>query len=353
MATSSSAGGGGAGGEDLPPPDFAGATRTQLADGRDFGRAVDIDQDRLALGTLQTEPRVYVYRREGGNWTQEATLVPEALFQFDMDVDLGGAHLVVTGRYEASVFSRTGMSWQASPTSVIASIGLLSAASVDAGQLAITPASALETFTLVGDSVAMNGRIDLPIEVVDSGCSVDVDGDTAISGTCVDPMSVAAPGQAYVFRRNGASWSYQQTLTPDDGLMHFGTSVALDGDTAVVGGIEAAYVFTRDDNGVWQQSARLQPEDVDAKGFGTAVDVSGKVVIVGAPETLFRIGVDDVECGAAYVFAREGAQWQQQVRLEPEMPEFHTGFGRTLAIEGKTIVIGEVGHELVNIFTAP
>lgn len=354
-ASTSATGGSGTGGVDLPPPDFTQATRTQLAEGRDFGRAVDIDQDRIALGTLQTgaDPRVYIYRREGTGWTQEAMLVPEAFFQYDMDVDLGGDHLAVVGEYEVSLFSRTGMPWQTSPTSVTASIGLLNAAAVDEGQLAVSPASAFEAFTLTGDTVSMNGRIDLPIEVVDSGCSVDVDGDTAIVGTCVDPMSVAAPGHAYVFRRNGASWSYQQTLTPNDGLMLFGTAVALDGDTAVVGGIEAAYVFARDENGVWHQSARLEPQDTEAKGFGAAVDVSGKVVLVGAPETLFEISTFDVECGATYVFARDGAQWQQQVRLEPEMPEFHTGFGRTLAIEGKTIVIGEVGHELVNIFTAP
>jgi hypothetical protein len=95
-------------------------------------------------------------------------------------------------------------------------------------------------------------------------------------------------------------------LVPLDGSPqgHFGNSVDIDGDVAVVGATDgasipeqgspgAAYVFERQTNGTWRQAAKLlplheEPEGTGASNFGTSVAVEGNVIVVGcyfSPQT--------------------------------------------------------------------
>ena len=91
-------------------------------------------------------------------------------------------------------------------------------------------------------------------------------------------------GTAYVFVRSGGVWSQQQELTASDGAAgdEFGTSVSVDGDTAVIGasgksGAQgAAYVFVRS-GGVWSQQQELTASDGAANDyFGSSVLLSGR-----------------------------------------------------------------------------
>ena len=101
-------------------------------------------------------------------------------------------------------------------------------------------------------------------------------------------------GAAYVFRFDGTSWSQEAKLTASDARTkdEFGFSVAIDGETVVVGarrgddGIKdtgAVYVFERTGT-VWSEELKLSASD-GAKGdfFGEAVSVFGSTVLVGAP----------------------------------------------------------------------
>ncbi len=110
-----------------------------------------------------------------------------------------------------------------------------------------------------------------------------------------ETVVIGAPGAnaAYVFVRSGTLWEQQQKLDPSGGLGSAGFSVAIDEDTAVVGapqenvdGVEAsgaAYVFLRSGNN-WTEQKRLLPEEPVANAkFGTSVAVQGDTVIVGAP----------------------------------------------------------------------
>jgi len=70
------------------------------------------------------------------------------------------------------------------------------------------------------------------------GCSVALSGDTALIGAwSKDVGGNTYAGAAYVFTRSGTSWSQQAELTASDAAAddHFGHSVALSGDTALVG----------------------------------------------------------------------------------------------------------------------
>ena len=95
----------------------------------------------------------------------------------------------------------------------------------------------------------------------DFGVSVAVDGDTAVIGARLDDDNGFDSGSAYVFTRSAGVWAEQQKLTASDGAANdlFGMRVAVDGDTAVIGaeaddddGFDSgsAYVFTRSGRGV-------------------------------------------------------------------------------------------------------
>ncbi|MBN2822796.1 MAG: cell wall-binding repeat-containing protein, partial [Coriobacteriia bacterium] len=97
-------------------------------------------------------------------------------------------------------------------------------------------------------------------------------------------------GSAYVFTRSGTAWTEQAKLTASDGAVshNFGISVAISSDTAVIGAYYAdsyrgsAYVFTRSGT-AWTEQAKLTASDGAAfEQFGFSVAVSGDTAVVGA-----------------------------------------------------------------------
>ena len=133
---------------------------------------------------------------------------------------------------------------------------------------------------------------------------------------------------------------------------HFGSSVAISGDTAVVGARRAdgagptnsgsAYVFSRNQGGAdnWGEVRRLTASDAAADDrFGSSVSISGDTVVVGPPS-------DDHAgpfSGSVYVFGRNqgGADnWGEVEKLTASDAEPEANFGRSLAISADTVVIG-------------
>lgn len=183
------------------------------------------------------------------------------------------------------------------------------------------------------------------------GLAVSVHGDRALVGSSRAVFAmVPDAGRAYVFARNAGAWSQEAKLTATDGeaLDYFGWSVALEGDTALVGakyetsaaGYHAgsAYVFTRGPSG-WSQQAKLTANDGKPQAeFGFGVALSGDTALVGSPYDTNDIGYT---AGSAYVFARSGTAWSQQAKLIPAangFPDEH--FGWSLALRGGTALIG-------------
>lgn len=122
---------------------------------------------------------------------------------------------------------------------------------------------------------------------------------------------------------------------------HFGTFVAIDGDTVIVGaadhngGTGAAYVFTRSGS-TWSQQQKLEPLDGEAGDrFGTSVAISGETAIVGAP------GDDDidVQAGAAYAFVRSGGVWSLEEKLLVPGAIADDTIGSDVAIDGDTAIV--------------
>ena len=216
------------------------------------------------------------------------------------------------------------------------------------------------------------------------GQAVALSGDTLVvgcpredSGTGdQEDNSVSSAGAVYVFTRTAGVWSQQAYLKASniDALDGFGWSVAIHGDTLVVGahqedsnatgvnGIQgnnsaadsgAAYVFTRSGE-TWSQQAYLKASNTDAGDkFGDVVAISGDTIVVGvALEDSSATGVNGsqgnnsaADAGAAYVFTRSGETWSQQAYLKASNTDAGDLFGFSVAIEADTLLVGAIRED--------
>ena len=99
---------------------------------------------------------------------------------------------------------------------------------------------------------------------------------------------------------------------------------------------------------MWTQQAYLKASNPGAVDqFGQSVAISGDTVVVGARyEDSSTTGVNTtpnesgVESGAAYVFVRNSGVWTQQAYLKASNSESGDQFGWSVAISGDTVVVG-------------
>jgi len=175
------------------------------------------------------------------------------------------------------------------------------------------------------------------------GWKVAIEGDTIVVGAWFDDDNGADSGSAFVFTRTGTTWTEQAKLTASDGAANdqFGKSVAIEGDTIVVGAHQddsfsgSAYVFQRTET-TWTQQAKLIARDGAASDyFGTSVAIAGDTIVVGAH---FDDG-NGSNSGSAYVYMRTGTTWSQQAKLTASDAAANDVFGVSVAIAGDTIVV--------------
>jgi FG-GAP repeat len=177
------------------------------------------------------------------------------------------------------------------------------------------------------------------------GFSVALDGNTALVGAYgVTIGNHEQQGAAYVFTLADGIWTQVATLTADDGRAGdiFGSEVALSGSVAAIGAYQsngtlgAVYAFV----GVgshWAQQAKLVADDgASGDALGWSVATSGSTIIAGAP---FAV-VDGLQRGAVYAFAPDGANWHQIQKLTASDGELGDFFGDAVAIDGSTVIVG-------------
>lgn len=144
------------------------------------------------------------------------------------------------------------------------------------------------------------------------------------------------------------------TASSDQGGELVGTSVAIGGDTVVVGypyvytgkGAGEALVFVKPTKG-WAnltQTAVLVPSDGNSGDyFGIAVAIHGDVIVVGSAQDQFNPGGP----GAAYVFVKPADGWKGQLTETAKLVASDAmkgdGLGAAVSISGNTIVAGAPG----------
>jgi uncharacterized repeat protein (TIGR01451 family) len=190
------------------------------------------------------------------------------------------------------------------------------------------------------------------------GASVSLSGNWLAVGAPVGDGNVRDSGVVYLFQRNGSTWVQQAKLDATDAAKgdQFGFSVSLSGTKLVVGApgdsdrgstSGSVYVFALQ-GAVWQQAPKLVAGDSRAfDKFGSAVAISGDEIVVGAPFA------DDLHVlqnfGAAYVFQRiTNGGWTLENNGKLTAGAFRPGniqFGSAVAIGGGRIVVGARGDD--------
>src|SRR5205823_3142641 len=175
------------------------------------------------------------------------------------------------------------------------------------------------------------------------GAAVAVSGNLVVVGAYgYSPGGVTDVGQAYVF--NATSGALVATLTNPTPAIEdfFGRGVALSGNIAVVGADGAdsgaanagsAYVFNATTGALIFTLNDPTPADYD--DFGYSVAVTGNTVVVGAVGDDTGVGTD---VGSAYVFnATTGAL---VTTLNNPTPATYDDFGNSVAVSGNTVAVG-------------
>ena len=173
------------------------------------------------------------------------------------------------------------------------------------------------------------------------GTSVDISGDAAIVGAYWEVNAGSISGSAYLFDVTTGNQLLKLTASDAAHLDHFGYSVAISGNTAIIGALGdddagslsgSAYLF---DMTTGSQLLKLAANDATAEDyFGVSVAISGNTAIVGAS------GDDDAgsRSGSAYLF--DVTTGNQLFKLTASDAGDAKRFGKSVAISGNTAIVG-------------
>jgi hypothetical protein len=145
-------------------------------------------------------------------------------------------------------------------------------------------------------------------------------------------------GAAYVFVASTAGWVLQQKLVPAETTGSFGSAVSISNDTVVVGapaangGSGAAFAFTRTGTTWSELPALVDPDGTPDAAFGVSVAVSGDTFVVGANFNEYP--------GTVYVFQRSAAGFLPVQKLLAQAGSNDDSFGTTVALVGDTALVG-------------
>ena len=303
--------------------------------GDEFGRAVSISGNVAVIGAYHDDDvgedagSAYVYRFDGTSWIEEAQLTasdaePGDLFGYSTFVN---GNVILIGAYQDDNVA-------------------IDAGSVYVFRYDTDQSKWLEEAKLTRPDADFNDEF---------GWTMYLSGDLAMIGAVHDDDSATNAGAVYVYRFDPETvrWIDQAKLTASDAGLgdHFGWSISLSGDVAVIGsplhdgvGMNAgsAYVFIEPPGG-WvdmTETARLTASDAATNDrFGLAASISGDVAMIGAN------GDDDFgsSSGSVYVFEKPKGGWvdaTETVKLNASDAQPHDTFGWSVSLSGDVAVIG-------------
>jgi hypothetical protein len=347
-------------------------------------RGINGDQDD---NSLYNSGAVYVYVRNGDDWTQQAYLKASNPGQSDtfgisLVLSSDGNTLAVAAPWEAS--AATGVNG-------------------DQNDDSLPQAGAVYVFTRKGETWSQHAYLkasntgrqgegdDRDGDQFGAAIALSGDGNALAAGAIAEDSSAqgingnqsddsaTSSGAVYVFARAGNSWAEQAYVkganTGQGDLFGYGVALSADGTSMVVGGYDedgsgrgvdpvddndvnvnvngsgAIYAFDRTGT-TWGQTGYFKgsrSQRNDALGHSVAISADGNTIVAGtADESCLNGGVNPSGCdvdtfppelgagsaGAAYVWVRSGGAWTEQAFIKAPNPEFSDLFAVRLALSG-------------------
>jgi hypothetical protein len=350
-----------------------------------FGSSIGLSGDTIIVGAdnpYQSPSHVFIFAKSGGFWTQQASFssIATALPYYGKGVAILGDLALIGHADNRTVYAtaRTGTTWSSqqaipyteSPAYALGSciamttIGTRTVAIAGAPEYngAYGSQGAAIVFTInplaPGAAWGEAGFLTASDAAYQDifGASVAISGSSAIIGAPLsDSAAGGATGSAYVFTGNGfgSGWTQQVKLVASDAQAfdHFGSSVAISGDTAAVGapnrapgsirGSGAVYIFTRT-GGTWSQFARIDPGQTDGN-FGASVALQNDRLVIGSP--LGSLPSDPSDTGYIALYERPAGSgiagaWTLTSRFVPPVAVSGDSVGAAVVLGGTRIVLG-------------
>ena len=369
------------------------ASNAEMDDG--FGWSVAASGDTIAVGarhedspstgvngketsnTRLASGAVYVFRRNGIEWTQEAYIKAsntDANDNFGDSVALSGDVLVVGTPGEASIATGVGGNQLDNTAASAGAAYVFRRSGTTWAQEAYVKASNTAAGDAFGGEVAASGDTIAVSAISEDSATIGTGG-----GGQTDNSALGS-GAVYVFRWNGTSWSQQAYIKPSNTGQgdQFGWDLDLESDTLVVSSLMeasaatgingnaqdnsssaagAVYVFRRAGT-TWSQEAYVKASNTNASDFfGASVALSGDLLAVGAfgeASNAAGIGGNQLDnslagSGAAYVFRRTGSTWAQESYVKASTPGENDLFGSFVDLFGDVLLVGAYEEDSASV----
>jgi hypothetical protein len=325
------------------------------AEADEFGYSVAISGDYAIVGAPRKTIKVgfdlntyagaaYIFKNTSGTWTQVNRLVAsdrETFDEFGHSVAISGDYAIVGAPYEEH--SVTGGNAQSNKGSAYI---------FKKGTTFWTEEQKIVGFASTDDVFGWSVGISGDYAIV----GIPNDGVAASGGGILTKA-----GSASIFRRSASTgnWAYMQTINASDKGAGdgFGNSVAISGDCAIVGAMledhnatggaslnsaGSAYIFKRNGS-TWTQAKKIVAKDREASDmFGVSVSISGDYAIVGAyNEDQDQTGGNTLNnSGSAYIFKNSSGNWTQANKIVASDRGNGDMFGYSVAISEDYTIAG-------------
>lgn len=361
-------------GFDAGPPPVLGPFAMLAAANADiedrFGFMVDTDGIRVVVAALgedsgaagmpddnsvESAGAVYVFRQEAATWIQEAMLkapAPDRIDSFGHGIAIEGDVLAIGANFEDS-------------------------ANGDPANESGDDVGAVYIFRLAGGVWTQEAFLQASNadDGDEFGYELSLSGNTLVVGAPKEEGDGSSPsnddaylaGAAYVFEYDGGTWNETAYLKASNAhsLHDFAQNVDIDGDRIVIGatrdapdgsmlsGAGGAYVFERQGDGSWTETARLHSDNPAANHwFGHAVSVSGDTILIGTyRDDSSSRGIDQpwnmdaTNSGAAHVFRLVDGSWVLEAYIKSRNSDRGDGFGTWVDLDGDTVVVGALSEQ--------
>jgi len=180
---------------------------------------------------------------------------------------------------------------------------------------------------------------------------VAIDGDYMVVGSPWEPEKYLY-GALHIFKFNGTSWELQNSFNLDEQTENdrFGFMVDISGDYAIANAVYwddtnitdcgAAWVFKRNGD-TWEIQQQLLASNREKEDNCTSVVIEGNYAMLG----FYAEDTKALHAGAVYVFKKTPFGWEETQKLMASDGVGSAFFGRSMAMDSDYVLIGTDNHD--------